>query len=127
MGNNIEISILQLKNLSEFVEILQRGSHLASLLHLNVSFADGLANMTDKQRKMAYMQGMWKNLGPILCGPDPDQQPTDALDHMYEVRCVTGSCKSRALRFMLYILTRGPKILYSSNGTMADLIIKKVI
>lgn len=108
------------------MEILQRGAHLASLLHLNMSFADGLANMTDKQKKMTYMQGMWKNLGPILCGSDPDEQPKEALNHMYDIHCVTRTCKTRALRFMLYILTRGPKILYSSNGTMADMIIKKV-
>ena len=108
------------------MELLQRGSHLASLLHLDMSFTHGLANMTEKDRKMAYMRGMWNNLGPILCGPDPNQQPKKAIDHMYDARCVTSSCKTRALRFMLYILTRGPKILYSSNGTMADLIIKKV-
>ena len=70
---------------------------------------------------------MWKNLGPIICGPDPSAQPSKkVVDHMYDYRCRTTACRTRTIRLMLYLLLHNPTIVYSPNGTAADDIIKKV-
>jgi hypothetical protein len=85
-----------------------------------------MQNKSENERKRAYVKGMWKNLGPILCGPAPEEQPDDAVNHMFDFRCLTKSCKTRALRLMFYLLTHNPKILYAPNNTAADDVIKEV-
>lgn len=100
---------------------------LAQLLRLNLSFTEGLQNKSRWERRRIYLHEMWKNLGPIICGPDPAAQPSKkVVDHMYDYHCRTDACKTRAMRMMLYLLLHNPKILYSPNGTAADDIIKKV-
>ena len=117
----------QLKNLTEFVHLVQEGVELAQLLRVNLSFTNHLQNKTKWERNKIYLREMWKNLGPIICGPDPDAQPKKkVIDHMYDYRCRTKACKTRAMRLMLYLLLHNPKIAYSPNGTAADEIIKKV-
>ena len=108
------------------MHLVQKGLHLASLLRLNTSFMASLRNTSEWQHNKGFVKGMWKNLGPILCGPDPDAQPVKTADHMYDYHCRTKACKTRALRLMFYMLTHNPKILYSPNGTAADDIIRKV-
>lgn len=121
-------SNFQLKNLTEFVHLVQEGVELAQLLRLNLSFTQHLENKTRWQRNRIYLREMWKNLGPIICGPDPDDQPKKkVIDHMYDYRCRTSGCRTRAMRLMLYLLLHDPKIAYSPNGTAADKIIEKVI
>lgn len=112
--------------MTAFVHLVQKGMHLATLLRLNTSFTQALQNKSEWRRNKGYLKGMWKNLGPILCGPNPDAQPAKTVDHMYDFSCRTHDCKTRALRLMFYMLTHDPKILYSPNGTAADDIIKKV-
>nr|XP_058969338.1 ATP-binding cassette sub-family A member 2-like [Pocillopora verrucosa] len=115
-----------LKNLTEFVHLVQEGVELAQLLRVNLSFTNHLQNKTKWERNKIYLREMWKNLGPIICGPDPDAQPKKkVIDHMYDYRCRTKACKTRAMRLMLYLLLHNPKIAYSPNGTAADEIIKK--
>ena len=100
---------------------------IASLLRLNLSFTEGLQNKSQPERSKAYLEGMWKNLGPIICGPNPDEQPSKKLvDDMYDYDCRTEACKTRVMRLMLYLLLNNPEILYSPNGTAADKVIKKV-
>ncbi|XP_020626914.1 ATP-binding cassette sub-family A member 2-like isoform X2 [Orbicella faveolata] len=115
-----------LKNLTEFVHLVQKGVELAQLLRLNLSFTQHLENKTTWQRRKIYLREMWKNLGPIICGPDPDAQPKKkVIDHMYDYRCRTSGCRTRAMRLMLYLLLHNPKIAYSPNGTAADKVIEK--
>ncbi|XP_048586908.1 ATP-binding cassette sub-family A member 2 isoform X2 [Nematostella vectensis] len=115
---------VDIRSMSTFVQLVQKGQHMASLLKLNMSFAEGLDNMTKSARNKAYIQGMWKNLGPVLCGSDPDEQPDRVVKHMFDYRCLTKSCQTRALRLMFYLLTHNPKILYAPNNTAADDVIK---
>ena len=116
-----------MKNLTEFVHLVQEGMELAQLLRVNLSFTHHLQNKTKWERNKIYLREMWKNLGPIICGPDPEAQPKKkVIDHMYDYRCRTTACKTRAMRLMLYLLLHNPKIVYSPNGTAADEIIKKV-
>ena len=123
----ITVFNFQLKNLTEFVHLVQEGVELAQLLRVNLSFTNHLQNKTKWERNKIYLREMWKNLGPIICGPDPDAQPKKkVIDHMYDYRCRTKACKTRAMRLMLYLLLHNPKIAYSPNGTAADEIIKKV-
>lgn len=125
---NLNCSNFQLKNLTEFVHLVQEGMELAQLLRINLSFTQNLENKTRWERNKIYLREMWKNLGPIICGPDPDAQPKKkVIDHMYDYRCRTSGCKTRAMRLMLYLLLHNPKIVYSPNGTAADDVIKKVI
>ena len=107
---------------------MQEGLELARLLRLNLSSTEGLQNKSSEERNKIYFHEMWKNLGPIICGPDPEAQPSQrVVDHMYDYHCRTEGCKTRALRIMLYTLLHNPIILYSPNGTAADDVIKKVI
>lgn len=115
-----------LRNLTEFVHLVQEGLELARLLRLNLSSTEGLQNKSSEERNKIYFHEMWKNLGPIICGPDPEAQPSQrVVDHMYDYHCRTEGCKTRALRIMLYTLLHNPIILYSPNGTAADDVIKK--
>lgn len=110
------------------MHLVQKGVELAQLLRLNLSFTQHLENKTTWQRRKIYLREMWKNLGPIICGPDPDAQPKKkVIDHMYDYRCRTSGCRTRAMRLMLYLLLHNPKIAYSPNGTAADKVIEKVI
>jgi len=118
--------IFKVRNISSFVELVQKGYHLASLLQLNMSFAEGLQNKSAYEQRTAYIRGMWGNLGPILCGPSPKKQQERVIRHMFDFRCVTRSCQTRALRLMFYLLTHNPKILYTPNNTAADDVIKEV-
>lgn len=114
--------------MTEFVRLVQEGMELARLLQVNLSFTEGLQNKSRDERNKIYFQEMWKNLGPIICGPDPKAQPSKkVVNHMYDYHCRTTACKTRAMRLMLYLLLHNPTILYSPNGTVADDIIKKVI
>lgn len=115
-----------IKNLTQFVHLVQEGIELAQLLRINLSFTEGLQNKSSWERKKIYLHEMWKNLGPIICGPDPSAQPSKkVVDHMYDYRCRTTACRTRTMRLMLYLLLHNPTILYSPNGTAADDIIKK--
>ena len=117
----------QITNLTEFVHLAQEGMELARLLRLNLSFTEGLQNKSRHERNKIYFHEMWKNVGPIICGPDPEEQPSqNVVNHMYDYDCRTTACKTRAMRLMIYLLLHNPTILYSPNGTAADEIIKKV-
>lgn len=113
-------------NLTEFVHLAREGMELARLLRLNLSFTEGLQNKSRHERNKIYFHEMWKNVGPIICGPDPEEQPSqNVVNHMYDYDCRTTACKTRAMRLMIYLLLHNPTILYSPNGTAADDIIKK--
>ncbi|KAK2567067.1 ATP-binding cassette sub-family A member 2 [Acropora cervicornis] len=113
-------------NLTEFVHLAREGMELARLLRLNLSFTEGLQNKSRDERNKIYFHEMWKSVGPIICGPDPEEQPSqNVVNHMYDYDCRTTACKTRAMRLMIYLLLHNPTILYSPNGTAADDIIKK--
>lgn len=117
----------QITNLTEFVHLAREGMELARLLRLNLSFTAGLQNKSRDERNKIYFHEMWKSVGPIICGPDPEEQPSkDIVNHMYDYDCRTTACRTRAMRLMIYLLLHNPTILYSPNGTAADDIIKKV-
>ena len=123
----ILFSPFQLETLANVEDLIKRYSVLSEYLKFNMSRVERSQNSSHARKYTQHVSEMWRVISPILCGPSHKDESKDNSERA-GLNFISDNRQSsvRALRFMLYMLTHDPKILYSPNGTDADKVINKV-
>ena len=115
--------------MDNLLDAFQKLAKLAKDLQLNLTQVNSRQNETYPKKIRQNANDIWDVLSPVLCGTpyhskkgETGESKEKTMKSLFEGRGES----THALKIMLYTLTNDPMILYSPNGTEADLVMKKV-